>query len=618
MDRPRLLRISSPLGEGALIATGLNVTEQIGLPYTIEVEVLGRDPNLSPSDLLTKEIKVSVVQEAGAQVVERIYHGIVASFQRLGPGAAQRMIYKLVAVPGLWRLGLRRNCRIFQEKTVKDIVEAVLKDHGQPAPNWGILPQMKPIPYCTQLNETDLHFVSRLLEEHGLGYYFSHMSSRHTLHVSSTAQGFPAFVGGDVDATHATPRFFELGVWRQEDRARSASTKFEDMDEEISQPSVVLKKSSDTRTYRGEPAMWGAGEIFNWPGGMARRPGLDTAAVVMGEMETASEDFSAESRDPRLCPGVRFTVNVRAEDGSTRSRQSVVHRCQHEAVDTSGLVAGAGPSESFRCTLSLVAADRTWMPVHRHERPVMSGLYSAKVTGPSGEKIHVDEHGRIKIKFRWDRFGKDDDTSSCWVRVMQPAAGAWGGPWFLPRAGAEVMIAFLDGDPDRPVVVGSVYGKDAKPPFAPGSNRAQSGIRTRSYKSDSAEDANVMRFEDKKGFEEVLLHAQKDLAVEVEHDETRTIENARTTTIRDSNDTLTLQKGNISVKCELGSITMEAKQSITLKVGRSSVVIDQMGVTVKGMLIREEAELIHQTQTKLLQEKADAFVQVQGGIVMLN
>jgi type VI secretion system secreted protein VgrG len=618
MDQPRLLRISSPLGEGALIATGLHVTEQIGLPYTIEVDVLGRDPGLDASDLLTKDIKVSVVQEAGGQVVERIYHGLVASFQRLGPGAAQRMTYRLVAVPGLWRLGLRRNCRIFQEKTVKEIVEAILKEHSQPAPSWGILPQIKAIPYCTQFNETDLHFVSRLLEEHGLGAYFSHSSSGHTLHISSTAQGFPAFAGGDVDATHETPQFFELGGWRQADRARSAATRFEDMDEEISQPSVVLKKSSDTRTYQGEPAMWGRGEVFNWPGGMATRPGLDTAAVMMGEMETAAEDFAAETRDPRLCPGIRLTVNVRAEDGSTQSRQFVIDRCHHQAIDTSGLVAGAGPVESYSCHATLVAASRTWMPARRHHRPVMSGLYSAKVTGPSGEKIHVDEYGRIKVKFRWDRLARDDDTSSCWVRVMQPAAGAWGGTWFLPRVGDEVMVAFLDGDPDRPVVVGSTYGKDAKPPFSPGSNRAQSGIRTRSYKSDSSEDANVLRFEDKKGAEEVLLHTQKDLTVEVEHDETRTIQNARTTKIQDSNDSLTLQSGNLTVKCELGSITMEAMQSITLKVGRSSVVLDQMGVTVKGMMITEEAELVHQTKAKLVQENGDALVQVQGGIVMLN
>ena len=285
---------------------------------------------------------------------------------------------------------------------------------------------------------------------------------------------------------------------------------------------------------------------------------------------------------------------------------------------SSGLVAGAGGTESYAGSLELVAANRTFMSEARHARPQLAGLYSAKVTGPSGEKIHVDEFGRVKVKFRWDRLGKDDDTSSCWIRVMQSAAGAWGGTWFLPRVGDEVLVAFLDGDPDRPVVVGSVYGKDAKPPFQPGSNRSQSGIRTRSYKSDSAEDANILRFEDKKGDEEVMLHAQKNLCVEIEHDETRMVQNARTTTIKDSNDVLTLNSGNITTTCDLGSIMIEAKQSITLKVGQNTIVVDQAGITLTGLTISEEAKLLHKTKSPMIQENGDAMVQVQGGIVMLN
>lgn len=568
MADTRLLSITTTLGPDAVLPIELSVTESLGEPYAIEVDVLGSDQELLPEDLLTKEITVTVEQSLSGKPLRRHFHGLVAEFERLGPGVAGRTAYRLVAVPGIWRLGLKRNCRIFQTKTVKDIVQAVLEEHGQPAPKWGILPALEPIPYCTQFNETDLHFVSRLLEEHGLTYYFTHTASAHTLCISATAPGFPAFEGGDVLALHHTQEVDELSGWRRSNRARSAAVDLKDMDGERSQPSVVLSKRSDTRAYAGEPAMWTAGKVTRWPGGMSTRPGLDSAAVAMGAIESVSEHFDAHSLDPRFAAGARLGVAVRAEDGSEAKQQYVVTAVRHEAEDSSALAAGAGGTERYGASLQLAATSRTFMPEARHPRPVMAGLHSATVTGPSGEKIHVDEFGRIKVKFRWDTLNKDDDTSSCWVRVAQAAAGAWGGTWFLPRVGDEVLVAFLDGDPDRPIVTGSVYGKDAKPPFQPGSNRSQSGISTRSYKSDSANDANVLRFEDKKDAEEVLLHAQKDLTVEVEndekrdigHDQTEVVKNARTITVEDADDKLTLKKGSRTTTIDEGDLTTHIKK----------------------------------------------------------
>lgn len=654
MSDSRLLQITSPLGADALIATRLAVVEQLGLPYSIEVDVQGSGVSLTAKDLLTQAVTVTVARTMHGEQVERHFHGFVASFERLGPGVGGRMSYRLVAVPGIWRLGLKSNCRVFMDKTVKDIVTSVLADHGLPAPTWGILPDLEPIAYCTQFNETDLHFVSRLLEEHGMTYYFGHTASTHILNISATAPGFPAFVGGDVVARHSSNDDLHLTGWQRCNRARSASTMFNDMDGQVSQPSVVQSKTSNTRTYADEPSMWAQGKAFRWPGGMATRPGVDNAAVSMGGQEAVSEEYSAVIRDARFSAGVRMPVTVSFEDGSEHSGKYVVIEARHEATDFSKLAAGAGGTETYAGSIRLVDAARTWMPQPRHLRPVMAGLYSAKVMGPPGEKIHVDEFGRIKIKFRWDHLGPNDDSSSWWVRVMQAAGGAWGGTWFLPRVGDEVLVAFLDGDPDRPVVTGAVYGKDAKPPFLPGTNRAQSGFRSRSYKSDSSEDANILRFEDKKDSEEVFLHCQKDLKTEVEHDETRMVQNARTTNIKDSHDTLTVEKGNrvttvnkgndtltvetgnravnidkgnethtikmgdMTVKCNLGSVLIEAMQKITLKVGENTVVIDQKGITAKGIMISSEASAMHKTKAPMVQVNADGMAQVQGGIVMIN
>jgi type VI secretion system secreted protein VgrG len=660
MQPSRLIGIKSPLPDGTLTVVRLSVTEELGLPYAIEAEVLGSNVDLLPKDLLTKEITVTVTQRGPSPLV-RHFHGVVAEFRRIGPGATGRMAYRLVAVPNLWRLGLRRNCRIWQDKDVKQIVTAVLGDHGLPAPSWSMV-EAQPIPYCTQFDETDLHFVSRLLEEHGLTYYFTHTASGHEMGVAYSSQGFPQYVGGDTTAEHGAPQLNMLGSWRRINRARPAKAKLDDMDAERSKPSEVQSKEQPTLTSEDEPAMWSAGEVFNWPGGMSTRP-VDSAEIMMGAYEAAAEEYAAEARDPRYAPGARLNVAVKKEDGTNQSRQYVVTAVRHEATDNSGLVSGAGGVEQYGSTLRLVLASRVWMPPPRHPKPVMAGLHSAKVTGPSGEKIHVDQYGRIKVRFRWDRWAQDDDTSSIWMRVMQPAAGSWGGTWFLPRVGDEVLVAFLDGDADRPIVVGSVYGKDSAPPFDPQANKAQTGYRTRSYKSDSKEDANILRFEDKKGSEEVLLHAQKDLKIEVENDETRTIQNARITTIKQSDDTYTLETGNrsetiktgnddlkidtgnrvtqikmgnddlkidmgnethklgmgnYSLKCDLGAVTIEAMQSIELKVGASSVKIDQTGVTIKGMLLKFEGTAMAEVKAPMTQVKGDAMVIVQGGLVMIN
>ena len=641
----RLLSITSPLGDEALTPVSLTSHEQLGQPFQVDLVVLAVDAELAGKDLLTKEVTAHVTVSVDGSPLVRHFNGVVAVFERLGPADSSRSRYQLSVVPGIWRLSLGAHCRIFQGKTVKQVVTSVLADHGQPAPQWGILPDLQAMDYCTQFNETDLDFLGRLLDEHGLTYYFTHSESAHTLHISSTAPGFPVFEGGDVVATQASTNFHHLTGWERAQRARSAAAKVLDMDGERSQPSVTLTQTANTRTYAQEPGMWPAGAVTRWPGGMATRPGVQSAAIWMGGLETEAESYRAESLDPRHSAGTRLGVAVRLDDGSEVKQQFVVTRTHLTVTDDSTVSMGGVTGEHCSVDLGLVSAARTWMPRATHPRPVMAGVYSAKVTGPSGEKIHVDEFGRIKVKFRWDSLAGDDDTTSCWIRVAQAAAGAWGGTWFLPRVGDEVLVAFLDGDPDRPVVTGSVYGKDAKPPFLPGDHRSQSGIHTQSYKSDSTDDANILRFEDKKGEEDVLLHAQRNLTVEVEHDESRTVDNARTTIVKAADDTLTLEQGNrvttvksgndtltvkqgneahevnagnFTLKCDQGSITLEAMQKITLKVGSNTIEIAQSGITIKGMMISSEAQTQHATKGLTVQTDAQAMVTVNGALVKIN
>jgi type VI secretion system secreted protein VgrG len=258
-------------------------------------------------------------------------------------------------------------------------------------------------------------------------------------------------------------------------------------------------------------------------------------------------------------------------------------------------------------------------------RPRMEGLHTAIVLAPSGEEIYTDDQGRIKVRFFWD--WREDATadSSDWVRVVQPWAGnQWGGQ-FIPRVDTEVAVAFMDGDPDRPIVVGGFYNGNDKPIF-PVAEKTKLGFRSRSVTKGGTDDFNEFSFDDKQGSEAVFLHAQKDMTTEVEHDQKLKVDNDRTVTIKGNekvtieqgNQTTDVQLGDISVKADAGSITVEAMQSITLKVGQSSVKIDQTGVTITGMMISIEGQVQTSVKGVMTQVTGSAMLQLSGGIIMIG
>jgi type VI secretion system secreted protein VgrG len=281
----------------------------------------------------------------------------------------------------------------------------------------------------------------------------------------------------------------------------------------------------------------------------------------------------------------------------------------------------------------------------------MTGLYSAVVIGPEGEEIHTDKLGRIKVRLRWDHLSSATAGGSIWVRVVQPWAGNGWGWQFLPRVGTEVAVAFMDGDPDRPVVVGGLYNGDQTPPFALTGQKTVSGLRTRSSQRGGKDAYSELSFDDATGKEVVLLHAQKDLKTEVENDQTLTVDNCRVKKVTrdetveiggkqavkigqgrsvaitsggdalkidDGDRAVTLALGNIAWKAELGAITGEAMQSIELKVGANSVKIDQTGVTISGIMVKLSGEAMVDVGGPMTSVKADGILILKGGLVMLN
>lgn len=266
------------------------------------------------------------------------------------------------------------------------------------------------------------------------------------------------------------------------------------------------------------------------------------------------------------------------------------------------------------------------------------------MVGPSGEEIFTDKYGRVKLQFPWDRVGKKDTASSCWVRVCTLWAGKQWGTMWIPRVGQEVVVAFEEGDPDRPIIVGSVYNAEQMPPFPLPDNRTQSGLRTRSTPQGGVKESNELRFEDKKGAEDIFFHAQKDFhrvvenddSLEVKHDQTAVVKNNRTTTIQEGNEQLTVSKGNRAVeisqgnealtikagnqtiKINQGKSSTEAGTAIELKVGQNSITIDQNGITLKGMAIKLIGQSKVAAQAPMVQVQADGQLKLQGGVVMVN
>nr|WP_255575295.1 type VI secretion system tip protein TssI/VgrG [Caldovatus aquaticus] len=627
---PRLLSIASPLGDGVLVLRRLTVHEAIGRPFLIEAEAISENDSLTLGDLIGQAITCTVRQ--GETV--RAFHGIVRAFGRAGSYGRGLTAYRIEAVPELWTLSRTADCRIFQEKSVKQIVETVLAEAGLSATFLGS-PPTAPRPYCVQYNETDLDFVQRLLDEVGCGYFFEHAEGSHALKITSANADFPLAPCGPLVHRPNGDTFDSVVAWAPRGDRRPGKVLLKDYDQMA--PDSLLEAAAGT-VLKGAQST--GGELFLWPGGQAVRPDADVARLLMETEEAQASLVEATLREPRVFAGSRVKIKPTEEGGEVTW---LVTAARHEAFDETQLAGGGGAG--YSCAVTLMDPATPWRNPAPRPRPRMPGLQSAIVTGPPGEEIYVDKQGRIKVQFLWDREGKRDEKTSCWIRVMQPVAGAWGGTWFLPRIGDEVIVGYLDDDPDKPIVVGSAYHGEVVPPFgALPSSMNKGGLATRSTKGGGADNANILRFDDTRGSEELYVQAEKDLNVLVKNDRTETVKGShtetvtkdRSVTVEQGNQSLVVSKGDMETRVEmgnqsvvismgnqdtrldLGKATTEAMQSIELKVGQSSVRIDQTGVTIKGLTITIEGTTTAEVKSPMTQVKGDGMLILKGGIAMIN
>jgi type VI secretion system secreted protein VgrG len=549
----------------------LNGREEVSRLFRYDLVLLGPSHDLDLEDLLGTGATVEVDCVEGGP---RHIHGLVADIAYRGETEDQAR-YDAVLVPWMWFLGRRLDCRIFQRLNAIEIVKRVVSAHGGELRD-KLTGHFLERDYCVQYRESDLDFVCRLLEEEGVFFFFEHARGKHALVLVDDAASCPNRKG------YATVPFYppsdparrerdHLDRWDVAARARTARTALRSFD--FTQPARPLEAADHAAGRHARDDQ----EAFDYPGGFVSADAGDARARVrLEELRADRRRVFAAGNAAGLACGHRFTLR-----NFPRQEQNADHLIL--ALDTAievepQRVASAGAYEPYRCAVEAMSARLPFRPARLTPRPFVHGPQTAIVTGPAGEEIYTDEHGRVKVQFHWDREGKSDADSSCWLRVSQTWAGAGFGSIHIPRIGQEVIVDFLEGDPDQPIITGRVYNAARTVPYDLPGNATQSGVKSNTSKGGGG--SNELRFEDLAGQEQVYLHAQKDQVIVVENDKTETVHRNEAVTI-DVNRTEsvgadeTLAVGNNRTR-SVGAnetVSVGANQSVTVAANRVDTVV---------------------------------------------
>lgn len=586
-DAPILALSISGLSDSGLFPVRLEGEEGISRLYSFQVDFASAQ-ELSPEMAIGRQATVKI--PFGKE--KRYIQGTIRRFVAMGALADGYGQFSVEIVPWTWWLKRRANSRIFQNKTVPDIIEEVLAQAGEPrdansySHDVSVNHQFKPRAYCVQYRETDFDFISRLMEEEGLFYYFVHDEAGVHLRVRDSNTGFHPAVDGAIEfrplAAGADPQGYVIAACSRERDFRSA--KYALASSHYQKPRENFAAEAPTSVQSDADERFA---LFDYPGGYAKgfvggSPASDQSGVThvfdegghiaevrMQEEDAGYDRMLAESNHPAIRAGHSFTLSrhPHASPDDWNIEYGIVS-VRHSAVSP-GPRSEAGQPASYANTFAAIPNSIAYRPPRVTQKPFIRGPQTALVVGPDGDDIYTDSYGRIRVKFYWDRSDQQDQDRTCWARVAQVWAGKQWGAIFIPRIGQEVLVDFLEGDPDQPIVIGSVYNAEQQPPYALPANQTRSGIKTRSSVNGGAGNYNELRFEDKLGEEELLAHAERNLTTEVEKDESRTVGNDRTTTIQ-HNDTLTVQNNRSATITGTDSTTVARTRSLSVGQSRSA------------------------------------------------
>ncbi len=518
----RLLRINTPLGKDSLLLHALTGREAISTLFEFHLDLLSENASISPDGIVGQRVTIEVHLADGSP---RYINGYVSRFAL--SGADEHFTnYEAVVVPWLWSLTRMANCRIFQNMTIPDIITKVFSGHGFNEFKNSLQGDFDKREYCVQYRETDFNFVSRLMEQYGICYFFEHEKDKHTLVLANSSSAYkpcPVQSKARIDFTEGGHIQEDVVTsWQIEQELRPG--KYAMTDYNFETPSTSLLATEETVFKVGGNDKF---EVFDYPGEYTKKmAGESLTRIRMQEEEAVHLMGTGTSSCRTFVSGYRFDFSGHSR--SDFNKTYLLTEVHHTAsVGGSYESRGSDVGETYSNQFTCIPFSIPFRPQRLSPKPVVQGPQTAVVVGPSGEEIYTDKYGRVKVQFFWDREGKKNDQSSCWVRVSQPWAGKNWGSINIPRIGQEVIVEFLEGDPDRPIITGRVYNAEQMPPYTLPDNQTRTTFMTRSTKQGSSSNYNELRFEDKKGSEQVFLHAEKDMDVRVKNDSREYVANDR-------------------------------------------------------------------------------------------
>ena len=616
----RFLSVKTSLGDDTLLVHAITGEEKLSTLFCYTLELLSTTANINSQQIVGKTVQFSLNQNSTTQV----YNGYISEFIANAVRQENFYIYRAVVRPWLWLLTKSSNSRIFQDQTVIQVIQTVFDQAG--FNDYDFSGAKKSYPkrdYCVQYGESDFNFVSRLMEEVGLFYYFTHDSSKHTLVIADQAGAYGSEKQEPVPFYDDKSRIQGIKAWQHTYTMQTG--KYTTNSHNFQKPTTSLLAT--TTSILGISEANKREQYYYAPFFNERSDSGDASCLAMVQLESQYDIVSGKSNCMTFRAGDCISLHSLSFSQESNKKYALIG-VNFKAFDNSyfsnAQPAGAAYENSFSC----ISAKTTFLVTRTTPKPTVLGLQEAVVTGPAQESLYTDEYGRIKVRFFWDRNPKDPENSSCWMRVVQ----RWEG---ILRIGTPVLVAFINQDIDQPVVIGPVVDDNLKPLFELPANKTMSGLKRRITKSSEEKTYNYMSFEDKADNQQLCIYASKDMLVTVENDSQMVVNSGNSTININKGDLLiTVSKGKyqltvngditISTKGNakldsVGSFTIDAQGAININSKQDVNIQSGTGfVCTAGTSLSATANGNMDLQAGLTNIKADGVISLQGTLIKNN